>query len=49
MVRKGYKVEILRYKISERERFERMRGNMKKWRQHIKNGGNMTKRGPTCG
>ena len=37
MVRKGYKVEILRYKMSERERgFERMRGSMKKWRQHEK-------------
>ena len=42
MVRKGYKVEILRYKMSEREtRSERMRGNVKKWRQHDQKGTNL--------
>ena len=34
--------------MSESEtRFEKFSGNMKKWRQHEKNGDNMTEREPT--
>ena len=34
MVRKGYKVEILRYKMSEREKVSENEKQHDKWRQH---------------
>ena len=42
MMRKGFKVERMIDKMSEREtRFERLRGNIKRWRQHDQMGTNL--------